>query len=172
MEITQVSGPASKTHCLGSSYIFSGSIHSSRCWTCTPHCHIVQSLLFFPPSVLFFATSSLTLPLASSETFGLLFTNTPSLSQGDLNKSACRQFPFYIYNNVSCTALLCSCGTASEHILQILWQGCHCHLPQGFASAKFVSIPHAFTHLAADLIIAGLQCSKLGSLSLAYLIQG
>lgn len=126
------------------------------------HSHLLYC--FLPPVL-----SLSLLPQVRPSLCSLLLIPTPSLSQGDLNRSAYREFPFYIYNNVSCTALLCSSGTASEHILQILRQGCHCHLPQGFASAKFMLIPHTFTHSAADLIIAGLHCSKLGNFRLPFL---
>lgn len=131
------------------------------CFSST-HSHLLYC--FLPPVLSLFL-----LPQVRPSLCSLLPIPTPSFSQGDLNKSACREFPFYIYNNVSCTALLCSSGTASEHILQILWQGCHCHLPQGFASVKFVLIPRTFTHSAADLIIAGLHCSKLGNFRLPFL---
>lgn len=114
----------------------------------------------------------LSLFLLPRETSTLSPTPTLSLSQGDL-RSVCREFSFHISNSVSCTALLTSSGT--ELILQILWHGCRCHLPQDFASVKFVLIPHTFTHSTADLIIAGLHWSKLGNLRLpyfGYLIQG
>lgn len=47
---------------------------------------------------------------------------------------------------------------------------CHCQLPQGFASMEFSLSPHTFTHSAAYLVIAGLQCSKLGHFSLPLLV--
>lgn len=61
MEIThssQVSCPVSKTHCLGSSYIFYSSIYSSGHWAGTPCHQTVQILLSFPPLILIFCTVS------------------------------------------------------------------------------------------------------------------
>lgn len=83
---------------LGSSYVFSNSIHSSERWMGTPHYQTVQSLLSSPLLILIFCTVSLhqfslLLPQVRLPLSSLLPIPTPSLFshlQGDLNKGACR----------------------------------------------------------------------------------
>lgn len=180
MKITdsaQVSGPASKTHCLGSCCISFSSIHSSGHWIGTPHYEIVQRLLYFPPLILIFCTVSCyqfshpSSCLKRDTHFEVYYQYQPLLSPKVIWIRVLVE-NFIFISIIMFLVLLCFVPVALPQSIfcRFCGKAPFATYHRVLLSVKCVLIPHTFTHSAADLIIAGLHCSKLGNFRLPFLV--